>query len=202
MSQPAAYQVTKWELQQKMLGRFTIRYTCPACGSILSSPVNNAGKTDSCPDCNSVFVLPVEAAKQAEAIQREREAAKAAEQRAQNQAKEEEKRRIQAEKEAERQAMERRQQQQAAAIAAERAAAAQKRQEYLNKVSFHQKKYRVILADSAEHAESICNSMGFEGWDLEQSFTDTFHYQQCCGSQSKRQFVLIFSQRLDVERSV
>ena len=60
----------------------------------------------------------------------------------------------------------------------------------------------MILADSPEAAEESCNYMGHEGWDLEQSFTDTFHYQQCCGINSKRQFVLIFSQPLDVERNL
>ncbi|MDA1050127.1 MAG: hypothetical protein O3C40_06565 [Planctomycetota bacterium] len=75
------------------------------------------------------------------------------------------------------------------------------RERYLSAVSDHRKKYKVVLADSAEEAEKTCNFMGFEGRELEQSFTDTFTYQQCCGPTSKRQFVLVFSQPLEVKTS-
>jgi hypothetical protein len=80
----------------------------------------------------------------------------------------------------------------------ENAVVAAERERYLRAVADHRKKYRVILADSAEQAEHVCNSMGWEGWELEQSFTDTFTYAQCCGTTSKRQFVLVFSQPLEV----
>lgn len=78
------------------------------------------------------------------------------------------------------------------------AAKAAERERHLNAVADQRKKYKVVLADSATHAEEVCNFMGFEGWKLEQSFTDTFTYSQCCGTTSKRQFVLVFSQPLDV----
>jgi uncharacterized paraquat-inducible protein A len=60
------------------LGQFSIKYTCPGCGAKLTSPIRDAGKTDSCPDCRRVFVLPVEAGTQAAAIQQERQAMKEA----------------------------------------------------------------------------------------------------------------------------
>ena len=199
MSNPPAQPVTEWKLQQGVLGRFSILYSCPNCGSDLTSPSNDAGRADTCPDCSCVFILPQEAATQLESIQKKREEAKVREQKAREQNKEEEQRRRRALQQAEYEAQLQRTKHQEAILAADAAARAAKRKEHLKAIGADQKKYRVILVDSAEAAEDVCNNMGFQGWDLDQSFTDTFNYQQCCGTESKRQFVLIFSQRLSVE---
>src|SRR5688572_20714024 len=91
MSSVPCRPVAEWKLHQGVLGKFSIKYTCPGCGAKLTSPIKDAGKTDTCPQCRCALLLPIEPRTQAEAIQKEIEAKKAVEQAARLQAKEAEK---------------------------------------------------------------------------------------------------------------
>ena len=46
---------------KKTLGAMSVSYPCSACGSRLTSPLNNAGGIDHCPDCGTKFVVPGQA---------------------------------------------------------------------------------------------------------------------------------------------
>lgn len=75
----------------------------------------------------------------------------------------------------------------------------QAHEQHLMSLKSFRRRYQIVLADSVEQASSVCNKMGYEGWELEQAFSDTFTYTMCCGNNTKRQFVLVFSQPLHPE---
>jgi Zn-finger nucleic acid-binding protein len=198
MEQPRISPVVSWQLKEALLGGHSIQFACPHCNSGLNSPLKDAGTADTCPNCQGVFLLPIDAAKRAQSIQAQKSAEKAERQRRQD----EERRQRESRESADQQALAARQQ---AALeehnrraSAQNAANAAARRRYLDAVSDLRRTYKVLLADSAQEAEVVCNRMGFEGWELEQSFSDTFVYKGCCGPESKRQFVLIFSQPCNV----
>jgi hypothetical protein len=88
MSSAQSLPVSQWKLHQGVLGKFSIKYTCPSCSARLTSPVRDAGKTDTCPQCRCSLLLPTEPGTQAESIQNEIEAKKAIEREAKAKAKE------------------------------------------------------------------------------------------------------------------
>lgn len=69
----------------------------------------------------------------------------------------------------------------AAQRAAEQHEAAKRmeRERYLQAVSAHRRRYKVVVTDPHD-SERVCNQLGFEGWDLEQAFAETFSHQPCC----------------------
>lgn len=73
------------------------------------------------------------------------------------------------------------------------------RAEYLKSVQSDRRRYKVVVCEP-NAAEPMCNRMGFEGWNLEQAFAESFSYPVCggCGQpEVRRQFVLVFSQPLN-----
>ena len=47
----------KYEVVKGLAGS-SVKYACPACQSILKSPLSDAGKADQCPDCQVSFSVP------------------------------------------------------------------------------------------------------------------------------------------------
>ena len=75
----------------------------------------------------------------------------------------------------------------------------QERARYLESVKNLQKHYKIAITDPHD-SERVCNQMGFEGWELDQAFAETFSYQPCCGARVfERKFVLVFSQPMHKE---
>ena len=47
-------------IEYEMVGVSKVRYACPRCREMLSSPLKDAGATDDCPTCDHPFVVPGE----------------------------------------------------------------------------------------------------------------------------------------------
>jgi Zn-finger nucleic acid-binding protein len=46
------------QIKNGLLGRRSISYGCPRCKTRLTSPLDDAGKSDTCPECGAVFAVP------------------------------------------------------------------------------------------------------------------------------------------------
>lgn len=46
------------QVKRRLLGGHLLVYGCPKCQTRLTSPLDDAGKSDSCPDCGTTFVVP------------------------------------------------------------------------------------------------------------------------------------------------
>jgi predicted RNA-binding Zn-ribbon protein involved in translation (DUF1610 family) len=46
------------QVKKRLLGGYSLVYCCAMCQARLTSPLNDAGKSDNCPDCGAAFAVP------------------------------------------------------------------------------------------------------------------------------------------------
>src|SRR4051812_12993902 len=49
---------TEYSIKKSWFGGYKVSYDCPHCSTALTSPLDDAGKTDYCPECNKQLVVP------------------------------------------------------------------------------------------------------------------------------------------------
>ena len=49
---------SNFQIKKSLLGSYNISYNCPHCSTLLKSPLDDAGNTDTCPQCQRQLVVP------------------------------------------------------------------------------------------------------------------------------------------------
>lgn len=63
---PQTNPIAAYTVRTNLLGRKSVKFSCPGCTADLNSPLSDAGQGDKCPDCMIEFVVPGVAEREAD----------------------------------------------------------------------------------------------------------------------------------------